>query len=211
MNVVSDATVADLSVSRETIRALEEFVELVQRWNTAINLVSKATLPDIWNRHILDSAQLFSLCPKNARLWVDLGSGGGFPGIVVAVLARDLKPDLKVALVEADLRKATFLREACRKLSLDAQVHSVRIESLPAAQADVLSARALASLSSLLEYADQHLRKTGVALFPKGAQHAEELVEAQKTWRFDATLVPSLSDTKAAILEIRNIGRAGTH
>ena len=120
--------VAGLSVSRETFLALEDFSALVKRWNPAINLVSKTTIPDFWNRHILDSAQLFTLCPAQARLWLDLGSGGGLPGIVIAILARELRPDLRVVMVESDQRKATFLREACRSLNLRADIHSARIE-----------------------------------------------------------------------------------
>ena len=200
--------VADLSVSRETFSALEEYAELVRRWNPAINLVSKSTIPDLWNRHIVDSAQLFSHAPPDAKLWLDIGSGGGFPGIVVAVLAKELQPQLKVALVESDLRKATFLREACRTLGLNAQVHSARIESLPPAQADVLSARALASLPALLAYADQHLTTAGIALFPKGAQYDSELSEARRAYLFDVKLFPSLLEPTAAVLEIRNIRRA---
>ncbi len=200
--------VADVSVSRETFSALEQFAELVRRWNPAINLVSKSTIPDLWNRHIVDSAQLFSHAPPDSKLWLDIGSGGGFPGIVIAVLAKELQPQLKVALVESDLRKATFLREACRTLGFNAQVHSARIESLPPAQADVLSARALAPLPALLAYADQHLNTAGIALFPKGAQYDSELSEARRAYLFDVKLFSSLLEPTAAVLEIRNIGRA---
>ena len=200
--------VADVSVSRETFSALEQFAELVRRWNPAINLVSKSTIPDLWNRHIVDSAQLFSHAPPDSKLWLDIGSGGGFPGIVIAVLAKELQPQLKVALVESDLRKATFLREACRTLGFNAQVHSARIESLPPAQADVLSARALAPLPALLAYADLHLNTAGIALFPKGAQYDSELSEARRAYLFDVKLFSSLLEPTAAVLEIRNIGRA---
>ncbi len=208
MTVESRRTLAGLDVSRETFSALEAFAGLVQRWNPAINLVSKATLPDIWSRHIVDSAQLFALCPPRAKLWLDIGSGGGFPGIVVAVLAKELHSELKVELLESDLRKATFLREVCRTLALSAEVHSTRIEAHPPAQADVLSARALASLPDLLEFADKHLSRSGVALFPKGSQHETEIAIARKTWSFDLKSVQSQSDSKAAILEIRNARRA---
>lgn len=208
MTEVLRSSVAGLDVSRETLQSLEDFSALVCRWNPAINLVSKATLPDLWSRHIVDSAQLFQRCPLDAKLWLDIGSGGGFPGIVVAVLAKELRPNMAVALVESDLRKATFLREAGRHLSLALQVHSVRVESLPPANADVLSARALAPLAALLESADKHLAKSGVALFPKGGQHNSEIAEARKDWSFDLTLLPSLSDEKAALLEIRNVRRA---
>lgn len=200
--------IAGVSVSRETFSALEEFAALVRRWNPAINLVSKSTIPDLWGRHIVDSAQLFSHSPPDAKLWLDIGSGGGFPGVVVAVLAKELQPQLKVSLVESDLRKATFLREACRTLNLNAYVHSVRIESLPPAGADILSARALAPLPALLAYADQHLNTAGIALFPKGAQYDSELSEARRAYLFDVKLFPSLLEPTAAILEIRNIRRA---
>jgi 16S rRNA (guanine527-N7)-methyltransferase len=199
---------AGLNVSRETIDALHAFAALVERWNPAINLVSKASLPDLWSRHIVDSAQVFSLCPQDAKRWLDIGSGGGFPGIVVSVLARDVKPNMRTVLVESDRRKAAFLREACRLLSLDADVRADRIESLSPQQADVLSARALAPLSALLGFAEQHLAETGVALFPKGDKYESELNNARKSWSFDARVVPSLLEPSAAILEIRKIKRA---
>lgn len=201
-------SLASVDVSRETIAALEHFAALVQRWTPAINLVGKATVADFWTRHIVDSAQLFRFCPPNAKRWLDIGSGGGLPGIVVAILAKELLSDLCVTLVESDLRKATFLREACRSLQLSADVQSQRIESLASLQTDVLSARALAPLTTLLAYAQQHLASGGVALFPKGSQHENELAEARKAWSFDLDIQPSLSEEKAAILIIRNVRRA---
>ena len=117
MTSAAEATIPGLDVSRETLAALQQFEQLVRRWNSAINLVSKSTLSEIWPRHILDSTQIFSLCPPNAVTWADFGSGGGFPGIVVAILAAQLKPDLRVTLVESDLRKATFLRQAAQTLA----------------------------------------------------------------------------------------------
>jgi len=208
MRLTGTHSVGGLSVSRETFEALEAFVALVQRWNPAINLVSKSALKDLWDRHILDSAQLYSYCPAEARRWVDIGSGGGFPGLVVALLAREALPELRVTLVESDQRKATFLRQAAQALGLTVTVLSKRIESIPPLEADVVSARALAPLVELLGFAHPHIRHGGVALFPKGARHAEELSEARKNWRFDLSLHPSLSESAAAILEIRNINRA---
>lgn len=207
MTEAGTVSVAGLSVSRETFSALQEFEALVRRWTPAINLVSKSTLPQLWDRHIADSAQIFSLCPPQAQSWVDLGSGGGFPGLVVAILAREQRPDLKVTLVEADLRKATFLRQAAQSLGLAVQVRSERIESLEPMQADVLSARALAALSDLLDYASKHLKPDGVAIYPKGARFQEELAQARVNWAFDVDTRPSLSDAEAAILVIRNIHR----
>lgn len=205
MTSAAEATVPGLDVSRETLSALLQFEQLVRRWTPAINLVSKATLPEIWSRHILDSTQIFSLCPPKAVTWADFGSGGGFPGIVVAILAQQLKPDLRVTLVESDLRKATFLRQAAQALSLPVAVRSARIESLDSLHADVVSARALAALPELLAHADRHLAAGGIAIFPKGARYAEELAEAQKSWAFDADVQQSQSDSEAAILVIRNI------
>jgi 16S rRNA (guanine527-N7)-methyltransferase len=202
------ASVAGVDVSRETIDALQAFGALVRHWNPAINLVSKTTVESLWQRHILDSVQVFALCPADARSWVDLGSGGGFPGIVVAVLAKDLIPDLHVTLVESDLRKATFLRQAAQSLSLTVTVLSKRIEAIDPLNADVLSARALAPLSNLLQFAEQHLSPTGTAIFPKGARFAAEIAEARRSWLFDIDTQPSLSEAEAAILVIRNIHRA---
>jgi 16S rRNA (guanine527-N7)-methyltransferase len=203
----ANVTVAGLSVSRETFAALRQLEALVQRWTPVVNLVSKATVPDIWTRHILDSAQLFAACPANARHWADLGSGGGFPGLVVAILAKQLNAELNVTLVESDLRKATFLRQAAQALSLSVAVLSQRVESLPPLDADVVSARALARLSDLLGHADRHLRPDGVAIFPKGAQYEAEVAEARLKWSFDVDIRTSLSDSDAAILIIGAINR----
>lgn len=208
MIVSEELQVAGITVSRETMAALKTFESLVQRWNPAINLVSKANLHDLWQRHIVDSAQLFQLCPRAAQRWVDLGSGGGFPGIVVAILAASAMPDLRVTLVESDQRKATFLRQAIQNLQLDAAVRSERIESIESLGADVLSARALAPLSQLLSYAAKHLCADGLAIFPKGARYAEELSDAQRDWAFESEIKSSLSDSDAAILLLRKINRA---
>jgi 16S rRNA (guanine527-N7)-methyltransferase len=200
--------VGGVSVSRETFARLEAFEALVRRWNPAINLVSKASLPELWSRHIADSAQLFQFCPPDAKHWADFGSGGGFPGIVVAVLSRESRPELRVTLVESDLRKATFLRQAVQALSLSASVHSDRIESLPPLAADVLSARALAPLGELLQHAHRHLRPEGTAVFPKGQRYREEIAEARRQWEFEVDARPSLSEPDAAILVIRKVDLA---
>lgn len=200
-------SVGGLSVSRETFQALQDFESLVRRWNSAINLVSKSTLPQLWGRHIVDSAQIFSLCPPHAQRWVDLGSGGGFPGLVVAIIACEHAPDLRVTLVESDLRKATFLRQAAQALNLSVSVLAERIEGLEPLQADVLSARALAALPVLVGYGAHHLKPDGIAIFPKGARYREELAQARKDWAFDVDSRPSLSEGEAAILVIRNIHR----
>lgn len=200
--------IGGLSVSRETFGALEEYAALVRRWNPAINLVSKSSLAGLEARHIADSAQLFELAPRTARRWVDLGSGGGFPGVVVAILARERNPDLRVTLVEADARKATFLRQAAQALGLEVAIVNGRIESIPALSGDVVSARALASLTDLLAFAERHIAPGGCAVFPKGARFATELAEARKTWDFEVESHPSLSEPGSAVLVIREIRRA---
>lgn len=208
MTSAADLSVGSVDVSRETFEALQTYEALVLRWTPAINLVSKNTVAELWNRHIADSAQVFAAVPTGSvRSWVDLGSGGGFPGLVVAILAQELQPGLQVTLVESDLRKATFLRQAAQTLKLSVVVHSARIETLAPQEADVLSARALAPLSDLLSYAERHLRTGGAAVFPKGARFASELEDARKLWTFDVDTQPSLSDSEAALLVIRNIHR----
>jgi 16S rRNA (guanine527-N7)-methyltransferase len=201
---------ACLGVSRETYAALESLKDLVLRWNNTINLVSKSTIGDIWPRHILDSAQLFGLSDIAAAHWVDMGSGGGFPGLVIAVIARELAPSMRVTLIESDARKATFLREARRELGLSSDIILGRIETTLPQGANTVSARALTSLSGLLVLADRHLRPDGVALFPKGARRDQEIAEAKTVWNYDSESVPSKSDPNAAVLMIRNIHRAHT-
>jgi len=206
--MVAEDQIAGQIVSRETMQTLRELDALVRHWTPAINLISKASVPVIWDRHIVDSAQLFPLCPAGATRWLDIGSGAGFPGLVVAILAKEGRPELKFTLVEADARKSTFLRHAAKALGLTVTVITDRIESLPAANADLVSARAVASLSDLLPYAARHLAAGGVALFPKGARHAEEVAAARQNWLFDIESHSSLSEPDAAILIIRNIERA---
>jgi len=207
MIVEGDPLVGGRNVSRETRAALEAYEALVRRWNHAINLVSTASLVHMRERHTADSAQLLSWCPANAQHWADLGAGGGFPGLVIAILAREALPNLRVTLVESDARKATFLRQATSELRLPVTVLTNRIESLPGLDADVVSARALAPLPVLLDYACRHLRRDGVAILPKGERYASELAEARTNWRFAAEQYPSITDPGAAILVIRKIER----
>jgi 16S rRNA (guanine527-N7)-methyltransferase len=208
MTSVIDLSLAGQGVSRETLDRLEAFAALVRRWNPTVNLISRSSLEALWDRHIADSAQLFAFCPAGARHWADLGSGGGFPGLVIAVLAKEQRPDLRVTLVEADQRKATFLRQAAQSLEVPVAVHSARIESLPPLAADVISARALAPLDALLALAQPHLQPGGLVIFPKGARHAEEIDAARQAWIFDVETHPSVSQPDSAILIIRKYHRA---
>lgn len=196
----------DLDVSRETLERLEGFVALVEKWTAKINLISKRSIHDIWSRHIVDSAQIFELAPERGK-WVDLGSGGGFPGVVAAILSEDRQSDHKFVLVESDQRKAVFLRTAIRELAIGAVVKSNRIEKIEPLEADIVSARALADLDGLLYFATRHLRPSGVALFPKGAQWQKEDEEARLRWSYDCDPTTSRTNPAAAVLKIKDIKR----
>lgn len=196
----------ELSVSRETKERLRAFAALVEKWTVRINLISKASVSDIWDRHIVDSAQIFNLAPKSGR-WVDLGSGGGFPGIVMAIMTKDLEKPHEVILVESDQRKSTFLRTAIRELNLDATVVSERIEEIGPFEADIISARALAELDDLLEFADRHMKSGGTALFPKGSKWEAEITAAREHWSYHCDPYPSVTNPSAAVLSIKDIHR----
>lgn len=202
-----EAFVAAVDVSRETLARLDEYAALLTKWNPSINLVSKSTLPFLWRRHFLDSAQVMSLARETARTWVDLGTGGGFPGMIVAILAADRRPDLHVSCVESDTRKATFLRTVARACGIQVDVISRRIEEIEPMSADILSARALAPLTVLLDYADRHLSPSGEAVFLKGASFEKEIAEALETWAFELDTYPSETDPDATLLKLKEIRR----
>lgn len=204
-------SIAGVDVSRETIETLRSLEAIVRRWSPTINLVSHSSLTGLWERHIVDSAQLFQFIQSSSRNWVDIGSGAGFPGLVIAILAREKHPPLKVTLIESDQRKATFLREAARQLSLSCDVISQRAEVAPSLGADILSARAFSALSSLLPIAERHLEPNGVAIFPKGKSWRDEVEDARKGWSFRLDAVKSVSDNEAAVLVLREIARVPHH
>ena len=195
-----DDFAAKFDVSRETRDQLTIFANLLKRWNRRINLVSGSTLPDVWVRHIADSAQLVALAPGQSS-WLDLGSGAGFPGLVVAALA----PQASVTLIESDQRKAVFLRTAAAEMGLSVTVHAVRIEDAPAMAPDVISARALAPLPRLLPLSARFARPDTVLLFPKGASADSELTEAHRTWHTKSETFPSMTDPTGVILRIRDV------
>lgn len=192
-----------LAVSRETMARLETYVALLRRWQAKINLVSPQTLNAVWSRHILDSAQLAPHLPTGAQRLADFGAGAGFPGLVLAILGA---PD--VHLVESDARKATFLREAARATGAAVTVHTARAELLAPLAADIITARALASLAALLPYAARHLAPGGICLFLKGENWEQELTEAQATWTMRATAEPSLTHPAAVLLRVDQINHA---
>lgn len=189
-------------VSRETLDQLEEFSRLLAKWTRSINLIAPSTIEDIWQRHIIDSAQIFRLAPANWRNWIDLGSGGGLPGIVVAIMDVKKRP---ITLVESDRRKSIFLKTAARELDLNVTVVNERIEDAELCTAHIVSARALAPLSSLIELAYPILDKDGVCLFPKGANYKQEFDNALDFWKFDAETYLSETDSAARILKISKV------
>ena len=197
-----------MSVSRETQDRLNIYLELLRKWSPKINLVSAETLSTAAERHFADSLQIADLYRHEAGHWVDLGSGGGFPGAVVAIVKAEECPDIKVILVESDQRKATFLRTVSRETGVCFNVVAKRIENLEPLEADVLSARALAPLDVLLGYSEQHLKKGGTALFAKGETWRYEVEDASKSWRFSLKSHKSRTNPNAAILEIGDLSRA---
>ncbi|MBN9063452.1 MAG: 16S rRNA (guanine(527)-N(7))-methyltransferase RsmG [Rhizobiales bacterium] len=195
---------ASLNVSRETAERLSAYVDLLKRWQTRINLVAASTVDDIWSRHILDSAQLLAIAQKDARRWVDLGTGAGLPGAVLAILLAD-RPGAEVHLVEANQKKAAFLAEAVRITRAPAKVYADRIErivGLAVDECDVVTARALAPLPDLLRLSSPLLMKGAQGLFLKGRDVEAELTEAAKSWTMRAELFPSQTDSSGRIVSV---------
>lgn len=194
-----------LNVSRETHEKLVVHLALVSKWNRAINLVSASSLLDGWNRHVLDSAQLVLATDKLAGRWLDIGSGAGFPGLVVSIMLDEINPAARVTLVESDRRKATFLLEAIRLLDLKADVLCGRIEHQTPLNAAVVSARAFAPLSKLLDDAQPHIVEGGVGVFLKGQSYQDEISTAMKRWIFDCDVRPSRTDDSSVVLRLQKV------
>ncbi|HWU63418.1 MAG TPA: 16S rRNA (guanine(527)-N(7))-methyltransferase RsmG [Ensifer sp.] len=196
-----------LRVSRETNAKLQAFAELFHKWARAINLVAPSTAGDLWSRHIADSAQLYALNP-GARTWIDLGSGGGFPGIITGILLAEVGEGW-VHLVESNQKKASFLRNAILHTGARASVHAVRIEEAPweIERCDAISARALATLSMLCDYAHPWVqRNPQTRLFlHKGRDYSREINEARSSWSFDLVKHSSQIERESVILEISNL------
>ncbi|MDJ0821932.1 MAG: 16S rRNA (guanine(527)-N(7))-methyltransferase RsmG [Paracoccaceae bacterium] len=195
-------------VSRETIERLNMLEALVRKWNPTINLVSPKTLDELGHRHISDSAQLMSLVHKDPQTWCDLGSGGGFPGLVIATILAERYPQAKLTMIESDKRKAVFLRSASRDLGLQAIVLNERIETAPPQTANYVSARALAPLDQLLPLIQRHISEHGTAILPKGAQWQDEVTQARKSWSFHCDIHRSMTNSEAVILELKDITHA---
>ena len=189
-------------VSRETLSRLEAYAGLLTRWSARINLVGRDTLADLWRRHILDSAQLLAFVPGHARSMVDLGTGAGLPGLVLAILGVP-----GVELVEADSRKCAFLREALRVTETAALIRSCRIEAVPRHPVDIVTARASAPLDRLLGLAEPFLASDSECLFLKGERVEEELTLARKDWTMPASQHQSRSDPRGVVLRLQQVAR----
>jgi 16S rRNA (guanine527-N7)-methyltransferase len=195
-------------VSRETLARLDAFVELLTVWQKRTNLIAASTLPRIWTRHIADSLQLLDLAP-GARTWIDLGSGAGFPGLIVACTLAET-PGATVHLVESNAKKAAFLRQAARVTGAPAVVHAERIERFAETfegPVDVVTARALAPLKSIFNQSVSLLKTPALGLFPKGQDVDAELTEATKYWTIKVNLAPSRTDSKGRIVVVRALER----
>jgi 16S rRNA (guanine527-N7)-methyltransferase len=190
-------------VSRETLARLEAYVELLVAWNRRINLIGPRTVADIWRRHILDSAQLFPFVPPKTRGLLDVGSGAGLPALILAILGAK-----EVHLVESDQRKCAFLREAARITRTAVQIHPQRLEKCPTLAPDLITARAFASLSDLLDQVGRFIQIHTILLLLKGKTVGEELTEARKAWNMRATLHQSVSDPSGTVLRLEQVIRA---
>lgn len=200
-----EATATHFNVSRETSEKLKIYEDLLAKWNESINLVSKSTLESAAKRHFADSMQLWEL-RKAFDVWVDIGSGAGFPGMVLAIMAEG-QGDFH--LVESDARKCAFLRNVSRETNIPVTVHTKRIESFDGVKADIVSARALASVDALFSYTENFLRKDGICLYLKGQTCESELEEASRSWTYEAEQFASKTDENGTVLRIKDIARVG--
>ncbi|WP_439111677.1 16S rRNA (guanine(527)-N(7))-methyltransferase RsmG [Lentibacter sp.] len=198
---------AALNVSRETLERLEIYAETLKKWNPRINLVAKSTIADLWSRHIQDSLQALALIPASTGHLVDMGSGGGFPGLVLAIAAAEHGYPSKVTMIESDQRKSAFLRTVLRETGVSGTVLTERIEVAEPQSADVVTARALADLALLLDYANIHLAPEGKAVFLKGRNWRSELAKAQESWHFEFNELQSETSEDAVLLEIKGLTR----
>jgi 16S rRNA (guanine527-N7)-methyltransferase len=195
-------------VSRETLSKLELYESLVLKWNPSINLISKNSAGDVWDRHFRDSLQLLDFVNSPDGIWMDLGSGAGFPGAVCAIVAAELNPALSFVLVESDARKCVFLQTIARETGMSFRVENQRVESLEPLNCAVVSARALAPLPKLLSLSFPHVSRETICLFPKGKNYQQELEHSLDNWRFQVQKHQSKTSAEATILEIRELERA---
>ncbi len=193
-------------VSRETIQKMKDFAELLRDWNTKMNLVSKNSMENVWERHIFDSLQLADYLPKNTEYLVDIGSGAGFPGVVLAIYMQEKIPAAKVTLVESITKKTVYLNDACSKLDLkNVKIENNRVENIVFKHVDVITARAVASLDVLFGYASKIVGNDTKMLFLKGRSYTEEENTAKQKWRYTAITHPNKYDDSGVVMEIHKL------
>ncbi|HEY3812139.1 MAG TPA: 16S rRNA (guanine(527)-N(7))-methyltransferase RsmG [Caulobacteraceae bacterium] len=194
----------DSGADVQALADIETFRAQLEETNRTLNLVADSTMPLFWSRHALDSAQLLTLAP-DARTWADLGAGAGFPGVILAILLKRT-PGARVHLIDSLTKRCRFLQDIVTRLDLPAEVHDARAEDVKLA-VDVVTARACAPMTKLLGFAQPYFRAGAQGWFLKGATVEDELDEARKTWRFDADLIPSLSDPRGRVVHVRSLNR----
>lgn len=196
------------NVSRETYSKLELYCQSLSEWQQKFNLVSNTSLSDAWNRHIADSAQLFNLIPANAKTMLDMGSGAGFPGMVIAIMANERTPYLKVTLAESITKKTLYLNHVKEITNTNVKILNIRVEEIKG-RFDVITARAMTALIDLLKYAHPLLATKGICIFPKGRNASEEIKLAKTKWNFDYKSVSSQTSDDGEILIISNLTKKG--
>jgi 16S rRNA (guanine527-N7)-methyltransferase len=194
-------------ISALATERLQIFVGLLAKWNAAINLVSPASLAEVWTRHVADSAQVLDAAPSRRARWLDMGSGAGFPGIVIALITADTPNPVEMTLVESDRRKAAFLSTVSRETGVPMIIQAARIEAVAPQNADTVSARALAPLVRLCSFAERHLAPHGAALFLKGGHYDAEIAEARRTWSFALDVRRSSTDPAGVVLIMKDLRR----
>lgn len=192
-------------VSRETFEQLKAYENSLHEWQNKFNLVSNASLADAWNRHFLDSVQLYKYIPQDAEILYDFGSGAGFPGMVLAIMAKEKTPYLKVSLIESIRKKTLYLNNVKKITATDVTIINDRIENINIQKADVITSRALASLKELFSYVYKFCKKETICIFPKGKKYAEEIAEAQKDWQFKIRIEASEQSEEGKILIITDL------
>ena len=205
---IENYLLSEMGVSRETLEKLQAYVDLLAEWQNKTNLVSNNTLNDVWQRHICDSLQCSDILPNKMR-WLDLGTGAGFPGLVLAIVNRD-NSNFDMQLVESSGKKCAFLRRVIRETGAIANVTNSRIESVVKRFSDceVVSARALAPLDRLFDLTHHWLEQGTIGLFPKGRDYLHELEKCRGVWEFDLVLHPSRIEKDSVLLEISNVRKS---
>ena len=205
--MIESTIFGDKNVSCETLDRLRIFESLVKKWTKVINLISKGDLSKIWERHILDSAQIYAHLPISPSIYSDFGSGGGFPSIVLGILLYEENPNVEIHLIESDGRKAAFLRTALRELKVPGMVWGKRVQEINLSPARVVTARAVAPLVDLLSMAQTLINNETICFFPKGVNWKKEVEVARKQWSFDLKAINSRTQSDAVILELGSIER----